>query len=77
MAQFPFHKCSDDELGTEDEDDEEYYGDDKASEDEEDEEDETNGVHPFRHFFRQFRFWRFRHPYKTLGPLFYLKSSRF
>ena len=35
MAQFPFHKCSDDELGTED--DEEYYGDDKASEDEEDE----------------------------------------
>ncbi len=38
----PFHKCSDDELGTEDEDDEEYYGDDKGSEEEEDEEDETD-----------------------------------
>ncbi len=35
------------------------------------------GVHPFRHFFRHFQFWRFRHPYKTLGPPLYLKSSRF
>jgi hypothetical protein len=35
------------------------------------------GVHPFRHFFRHFRFWRFRHPYKTLGPPLYLKSFRF
>ena len=35
------------------------------------------GVHPFRHFFRHFPFWRFRHPYKTLGPPLYLKSSRF
>ena len=36
-----------------------------------------NGVHPFRHFFRHFRFWRFRHPHKTLVPPLYLKSPRF
>ncbi len=34
------------------------------------------GVHPFRHFFRHFRFWRFRHPYKTLVPPLYFKSPR-
>ncbi len=28
------------------------------------------------HFFRHFWFWRFRHPYKTLGPPLYLKSPR-
>ena len=33
------------------------------------------GVHRFGTFFGNFRFWRFRHPYKTLW--LYLKSPRF